>query len=467
MFVDTLPERFLKDRKYEILHPPTYDIYSGKYNYLKMTGKFWPARVSDVIIAHKGKLFIGGGDYDKNTGATPVCSYDPFTKEWTVEANLPTEQIWNIREIDDTLWIPCIDHTGGDVDSKVFRRNTDGTWQTISIPFPAQHSFDIIKWNGKIWMDIAQAPDSNRAAVACSSDGGETWEKVGCFEPDGVTLPNITVEPKNRIESGFVVMNNELYAIDRIYTSATNRVVYKYNVAQNKFLRITDTTALFTPSGTNATGRYVYGETNRYVAPVRYGIDGGGGVAAATEFIRGDKFIDTQFYMPRCHTVFVNNAALYASNNYARMNIYSKKHVFVIPDGEALMYGFIPALGIFSSGIRTDVRDEGDYRLYSSRDIVDTCVYGNKLYVLQVSTINNGMTKISTGEWFGDLPVPINVSIYSTTDLQNYQLEFEDTFPTWPSCFAISEGYAYISMSGDPMLDSHWVGAIVKAKLGN
>ena len=39
MFIDTPSNRFLSNKRYEILYPPTYGIYTERLNYIKSSGK--------------------------------------------------------------------------------------------------------------------------------------------------------------------------------------------------------------------------------------------------------------------------------------------------------------------------------------------------------------------------------------------------------------------------------------------
>lgn len=461
MFLNTPTNRFLTDRKYEVLYPPTYGVYTGRLNYLKASGKFWSARVSDCIVAHKGKIFIGNGDYDKNTGACPICSYDPPTNKWTIEGTLPTEQILRIREIDDTLWIPCIDHVGGDADARVFRRNNDGTWTTISIPFPAQHSFNIIKWNDKIWMDIAQTPDSEKAAVAVSGDGGDTWNKIRCYQANGSTVTDIT---NPRLEGGLYLVGNDLCAIGSLDMMGSSSVSYKYNSVSNKFIRQADSEN-YLPSGESMMGRMFGLKRNCRNRRYKTSITGNPQVefvgSSETSFL-GRRFLCTVSFIDH-----ENSTGIYSSQNYATKYYFSKTCVFFTREDTTYMNGYMPAVGMFSDMTRSlTVDGEDGWKYIYSRDVIDVFANDDRLYFLQVRTERSGRYK-SPPYKYEQLIAPFVVSIYSTSDFSSYRLDFESTFPTWPTCFTVLDDFAYICMGGDLHLESHWVGAVVKAKLNS
>ena len=141
-----------------------------------------------------------------------------------------------------------MDHTGGDSDARVFKRKEDATWETISIPFPSAHAFDICKWNNKLWVDMAQvsAAPNNRMAVACSNDGGVTWARINCYDFNGTSAPATTIPDTNRLISGFFPFSDSLYACHRIVDPedddgeyADQNGVFQYDATTNKFIRKT------------------------------------------------------------------------------------------------------------------------------------------------------------------------------------------------------------------------------------
>lgn len=176
-----------------------------------------------------GKLYIGGGDYDLNKGPTDIWSYDVEEKEWVKSGRVNGEQVSRFTVIGDKLFAPGIDtrgvdweHTDQDFYGDYY--SLDGEEWTAHDKLPgAIHNFDMVECNGKIFAGLGIK--NGAKAVACSSDGGETFQGVEFFK-DG--------DPVDTAGSEFIrvyelfVKDNQTYALLR-YGERSHYELFRYD----------------------------------------------------------------------------------------------------------------------------------------------------------------------------------------------------------------------------------------------
>ena len=82
-----------------------------------------------------GKLFVSGGDWNKNLGPCPIFSVDPYTGAYVKEFESGTESIDYFRtDSEGCLYAPSVDPREGHANEcNVARRNADGTWTPLKI----------------------------------------------------------------------------------------------------------------------------------------------------------------------------------------------------------------------------------------------------------------------------------------------------------------------------------------------
>ncbi len=153
-----------------------------------------------TLFPWEGKLYMGYGDWQANTGPISVVHYDPVADLFVNEFTLDTESIQNYRGIDGKLYVPSIDPLGASVPD-FGARDAAGVWTTSS---PAQliHAFDINTLTGTdLW--LAGSTDPN-GELHRSVDGGATWTTEQTFAPflnfsrvyfAGVLNGSVYVEP--------------------------------------------------------------------------------------------------------------------------------------------------------------------------------------------------------------------------------------------------------------------------------
>lgn len=111
-------------------------------------------------------VYVGYGDYNRNTGPVTVAALDPQTGQFSAEAVSDTEAIYNYRVIGADLVAPAIDRrSGADYASS-------DPW-TDHAPVRSTHAFDMVTRDGQDWWILgSQGVD----AVAWRSlDQGSTW----------------------------------------------------------------------------------------------------------------------------------------------------------------------------------------------------------------------------------------------------------------------------------------------------
>ena len=120
------------------------------------------------MAVYGGKLYVGAGDYDQNTGPAKVSEYSISKRSWKLSASLPDEQISRFKLIDGVLYAPGIDPKSDWSTGNLYYNDTK-KWQTLSNIPDAVHLFDVVKFGDKIFYGIGTANDTI-APVKVSSD---------------------------------------------------------------------------------------------------------------------------------------------------------------------------------------------------------------------------------------------------------------------------------------------------------
>lgn len=106
-----------------------------------------------ALAAFNGKIYAGYGDWGANTGPVRLCPFDPKTDAFGPSLlSSPTEAIDHFREIDGKLYAPDVDPLRSDPGG--YAMATGGaveTWMHTA-PLDATHVFDIVKFDGDLWM---------------------------------------------------------------------------------------------------------------------------------------------------------------------------------------------------------------------------------------------------------------------------------------------------------------------------
>ena len=159
---------------YTDLGVPYGDIY---------TEEMLNSRLSADMTVFEGRLYVGGGDYDANTGPMYVMSYDLGETKWErSEETLPDEQIKRFRVIGDRLVTlgtdPMDDWSLGN-----YYVLENGKWETRRVLPSGIHCFDAIEYDGKVFFALG----CNSGDFPIALYDGEGYLPVE-FTKDGVSI---------------------------------------------------------------------------------------------------------------------------------------------------------------------------------------------------------------------------------------------------------------------------------------
>ncbi len=163
--------------------------------------KTTPRNPWDMQI-YQGKLYIGAGDYDANSGNTPIYALDLQTQTWERTGTILNEAAASFAIVDDTLYIPGTDPTTSSwAYGNYYHKGEDG-WELHNNLPGAVHHFDLVRHQGDLFFGIGTA-NANSSPVKVSKDYGNSYQDVAVYR-----------EGKN------LIGNNE-YSYFRVYNFFT------------------------------------------------------------------------------------------------------------------------------------------------------------------------------------------------------------------------------------------------------
>ena len=161
------------------------------------------ARCAWDMILHDGRLYVGSGDYDWNTGGAAVlsCPLDDVGN-WTKEATLPDEQVGRFIDYNGVLTIPGFDPVG-ETPVGTYYEKIGGRWQTVdTLPY-ALHNFDLLWFEGQLFASVGAPGDQSPVVV---TDDGVNYRGIPMYK-DGEPLD---------LEKNGVARSMNLYLLDGI-----------------------------------------------------------------------------------------------------------------------------------------------------------------------------------------------------------------------------------------------------------
>ena len=160
--------------KYDDLGVPYNDLY-GKEQV--------NSRLSEDMTVFDGRLYVGGGDYDTNTGPVYVMSYDIAAKKWEQSSSpLPDEQIKRFRVLDGKLVTLGTDPRE-DWELGNYYLLESGEWKTLRKLPSGIHCFDAVEWENEIFFGLGV----NSGDYPAVRFDGESYTPVE-FHKDGAVL---------------------------------------------------------------------------------------------------------------------------------------------------------------------------------------------------------------------------------------------------------------------------------------
>ena len=199
---------------------------------------FYPASVTRLarcawdMILFDDRLYVGCGDFNRNTGETPVlsCPLDDLGN-WSVEYTIPDEQVGRFININGVLTIPGFDPLLRPQYGSYYER-INGEWvQQQKLP-DGLHNFDMAWFQGRMYAAIGS--DEGNTPIAYTEDG-ETYHHIPMFK-NGKEL--VFAEGSVARCCNLYVLGNQLYA-DFWYTIDANTSsefeMYRYNIDKDCF----------------------------------------------------------------------------------------------------------------------------------------------------------------------------------------------------------------------------------------
>jgi len=175
---------------------------------------------------YNNRIYIGAGDYDKNTGPVDVYYLDLETEEFVKEGSVDDEQINRYVVIDNQLIITGTDPREG-WDYGSYHVWNDNSWTKNKTLLGAIHNFDLVKYHDKLFAGIGNDSDTS---IVMSTDNGETFSYVYMYDDESTKLEvNSTTSGQYRVYD-LIVFKDKLYAF-------CNYKLYEYIEEENIFLK--------------------------------------------------------------------------------------------------------------------------------------------------------------------------------------------------------------------------------------
>jgi len=168
---------------------------------------------------YNGHLYIGAGNYDKNTSVDTAYRYDLSRKVWEACGQIPDEQIGRFVVLNDQLVLPGIDPVGDWSLGNYYVLQNDSFATIRTIP-NAIHNFDIVEYDNKLFFGLGVSSGNYPVAF----QNGDKYKEISFVDKNGNPLS--TKEYKEIRAYDLVVLNSSLYALVQLDSS---RYIYKYN----------------------------------------------------------------------------------------------------------------------------------------------------------------------------------------------------------------------------------------------
>lgn len=221
---DTRVVMLAPSTKYVSLGAPAKEYYPAGANQLARCA--WDMEIFDE------RLYIGCGDFNRNTGESPVlsCALNDLGN-WTVEYTIPDEQVGRFININGVLTIPGFDPLLRPQYGSYYER-INGEWvQQQKLP-DGLHNFDMAWFQGRMYAAIGS--DEGNTPIAYTEDG-ETYHHIPMFK-NGKEL--VFAEESVARCCNLYVLGDQLYA-DFWYTTDENTSsafeMYHYNIDKDCF----------------------------------------------------------------------------------------------------------------------------------------------------------------------------------------------------------------------------------------
>lgn len=192
------------------------------------------ARCPWDMIVYESKLYLGGGDFDKNAGPVTVYCYDTQKEGFSESGTLPEEEINRFLLLDGTLLTVGVDPKE-DWSFGNYYTLEEGVWVRHRTLPNGIHNFDFLSFEGALFAGLGVAPGGY--PVVRSTDGGESFGEVA-FEKDGKAVDTVGHTLVRTYD--LFVFDGALYATLSLGNDAPAYELYRYDGERNLFVFASD-----------------------------------------------------------------------------------------------------------------------------------------------------------------------------------------------------------------------------------
>jgi len=131
-----------------------------------------------TLFAFDGRLHLGYGDYDANTGPIAMSAWDPLAAAFIDLGTLPAEEVLWFRQGEGTLYSPAIDPDGHQESGGVYRLDCGAAAWHVGAPIPgAVHVHDVAVQGAAIYAGTGSLT-GEPALLMASQDHGQSWTEL-------------------------------------------------------------------------------------------------------------------------------------------------------------------------------------------------------------------------------------------------------------------------------------------------
>lgn len=194
--------------------------------------KYYPNHIASRSIKtlkeYDGKIFMGLGDWNDNTGPAKILYYDTTDGKIKTSGTINDEAVQNFSIIDDKIYTTGCDprHNWGYGSYYIYNKE-ENKWDEHKKNNGWIHVFDIVEFKDKLFMCGSTMDTTSTSTIQVSLDEGKTFQSIP-VKRNNKFLPYDSNLRCYRL----MVYNNKLYAYIKysIYDG-----IYEYDETKNEF----------------------------------------------------------------------------------------------------------------------------------------------------------------------------------------------------------------------------------------
>ena len=216
--MDTTNPNYLTEIVDENGNVPAYESYTNHIN----------SRFIKELKAYDGKIFMGLGDWNDNTGPVKIVYYDTTDGKIKTSGTIDDEAIQKFNIIDDKLYTTgCDPKDNWGYGSYYIYNKEENKWDKHLKNDGWIHVFNIVKFKEKLFMCGSTVDTMETSSIQSSSDNGATFESVPVYKNDTILPYNSSLRCYN-----LAVYNGKLYGYIGYESYAG---IYEYDEKNNRF----------------------------------------------------------------------------------------------------------------------------------------------------------------------------------------------------------------------------------------